>query len=138
MPIAPLPATTPVRPAPDTRRRLLVAAGVLAFAMATPDERLLAQAPSLTAIPDTVWVRSGTSQVTKLAAPGGCLSLRVVPGDTAGRTMPRASGDSLVDPRMPRGGSFRPSCEPVRSAAPTVARLFRMPDGTKVNVPPRP
>ena len=143
MPIYPLPTTTLPRPATGVARRLLVAAGVLALAMAVPGERLSAQAPS--AIPDMVWPRALTTQATALAAPGGCLSLRVVPGDTAGRTMPRAPGDTLADQRMPRGGNFRPPCEPVRAVAPTVARLFRMPDGTyrplptpKVSVPPRP
>ena len=125
--------------------RLLVAAGVLALAVAVPDERLAAQAAPVPVIPDTIWLRPGTSRVATLAEPGGCLSLRVAPGDTAGLTMPRASGDSRADPRMPRGSGFRPPCEPVRPATPTVARMFRMPDGTlrampapKPNVPPRP
>ena len=131
------------RPAHDARR-ILVAAGVLALAMLVPAGRLAAQAPSAITFPDTLRVHEVPSLGSALA-PSGCLSLRIVPGDTVGRAMPRASGDSLADSRMPRGSGLRPPCDRVRAAAPAVAqRLFRMPDGTyraipapKASVPPR-
>lgn len=130
-------ASCTAKPARVTRR-LRVGAGALALAMTMPAGRLAAQAPSVITFPDTLRVLLGATQAAA-AAPSGCLSLRVFPGDTAGRAMPRATGDSLVDPRMPRGGDFRPPCEPGRPAAPVVTRLFRMPDGTYRPVPtPRP
>ena len=122
-------------------RRLLVAAGALALAATLPDESLRAQAPSGIPIADALVVRSGATGVT-LRSPS-CLALHVVPGDTSGRAMPRAPGDTLADPRMPRGGGFAPSC--ARAAGPAVARRpFRMPDGRfaipapKATVPSRP
>lgn len=117
----------------SSARRLLVAAGVLALATMVPDASLRAQARSGIPIPDSLVVRSRATGITTAGSPG-CLALHVVPGDTSGRAMPRASGDTLADPRMPRGDGFRPSC--ARAAAPAVAqRLFRMPDGTYRAIP---
>lgn len=135
----------PLRSDGPLARRLLAAAGMLALTSMVPADRLAAQAPASFSIPDSLVFTSASGQVTTFATPG-CLSLRVVPGDTAGRTMPRSPGDTLADPRMPRVGSVRPPCEPSRRAAPAVAqRLFRMPDGTyrpiptpKGVAPPRP
>ena len=52
-----------------------------------------------------------------------CLTLRVTPGDTAGRAMPRASGDTLVDSQMPRATAVAPACERLRATIDTITSL---------------
>ena len=99
---------------------LLVAAAAIALAIAVPDERLAAQAwPGIGETPPRPMPRRSL----ETRAPQRCLTLRVSPGDTAGHAMPRVSGDSLVDPRMPRAGGARPPCESARKAEPLVTRL---------------
>jgi hypothetical protein len=129
-------------PTRSTVRRLLAAAGILALAVAVPDESAAAQA--VPGIGETRLARTLRDSLAARTSPR-CLALRVVPGDTAASAMPRASGDSLVDTRMPRSTTTHPPCDRVGAAAASQVRILRMPDGTlralpptKVPVPPRP
>jgi hypothetical protein len=123
-------------------RRLAVAAGIVALAAIVPDESLAAQA--VPGIGDSLLVRALRDSIAA-GAPQRCLALRVVPGDAAPSAMPRATGDSLADPRMPRRTSSHPPCDRVSASASSPVRVLRMPDGTlralpptKVPFPPRP
>lgn len=77
------------------RCALTTASACLALALAPG--RLAAQAPVV--VERAVVERPGPTA----GAPTRCRHLIVVPGDTVGRPMRRATGDTLVDPRMPRG-----------------------------------
>lgn len=127
---------------PLPARRIAVAAGIIALAATVPDESLAAQA--VPGIGDSLLIRALRDSITT-GASQRCLALRVVPGETARSAMPRMTGDSLADPRMPRSTSSHPPCDRVSAAAASPARILRMPDGrlralppTKVPFPPRP
>jgi hypothetical protein len=101
-------------------RALLLGAGVL-LALAAP-RRLAAQAPGFVLRGDTV--RLAASAGRPMAERSGrCLSLEVVPGDTAGRAMPRALADTSRVAAMPRTLGTAPACASVprtASASPVV------------------
>ena len=69
-------------------------------------------------------------QSQAVTMPSRCAPIALVPGDTAGRRMPRASGDTLVGRRMPRSDGALPSCETMRTATGELGRVQRLPDGT--------
>ena len=137
MTIDPLRSPTPVR-------RRLAAAGVIALAVAVPGDRLAAQ--SWPGIGDTLLAPALRDSLAARNTSQGCLALRVVPGDTAGRAMPRASGNVLVDPRMPRRTTSRPPCETLLAIQPLATRLQEALQGNwsraipvpALVVPPRP
>ena len=94
-------------------RCLIVAIAVIA---AGAPRSIAAQGATGAPRVDTMRIARMLPRASRASVAAGCLTLRVTPGDTAGRAMPRASGDTLVDTRMPRTTSAAPACEPVRGA----------------------
>jgi hypothetical protein len=119
----------PARTAGSAARRVVAMAGIVTLAALVPGERLPAQSAFPMPNEDSLRAFLRRDSVARSAS-GGCLTLGVIAGDTTGRAMPRATGDSLVDSRMPRGTNFRAPCTPLRAASSATARLMRMPDGT--------
>ena len=84
-------------------RLLLPVAGAL-LATAVPARQLFAQSPVIVVPGDTLRLQAPAARMNDSAS-RRCLSLRVVPGDTTGRAMPRASGETRGTEGMPRAGS---------------------------------
>lgn len=113
-------------------RRCLAAGALLLTAL--PLRHVAAQAPQRRAPADTLR-RLGPPDRLSAATATGCLSLRVTPGDTAGRTMPRALEARGRDAAMPRAGSRLPPCEPGTTAPAQPPQFRLLPDGSYLLIP---
>jgi hypothetical protein len=101
------------------RLRGLVA--LFALLAAAAPRSLAAQAATGAPRVDTMRLARMLPRTGRASVATTCLTLRVTPGDTTGRAMPRASGDTLAGTRMPRATSAAPSCDAERAAHDAIA-----------------
>ena len=89
---------------------------VLVLLAASAPRSMVAQSAAGAPRVDTIRLALVLPRAGRAPVASRCLTLRVTPGDTAGRAMPRTAGDTLADTRMPRGTSAAPPCD-ARSTA---------------------